>query len=307
MIATTITEIYQPVARYLAWLAAQGVAPAAAAPPVPLLPLDAFLLVQLACFLPEPPDVFDLAAPATAGSSAILWAAQREAVHTVEIACEHADLQRVATLVAQYGADVSGLTFTASPSGALRASSSATAGASGEPTRPRLLIAPPDCAGDAADWLAQTPAGCVVILGCGPTGASPGLEQALAWAGSASPYRLTLLRELAPALAASQLACVHHREWDTGATSLERIGWLFQGNFDFLRLAAQNIQLQEQCAAQQRHIEQQQAEIERFRRAAAARPAPAPVGKAAGARRLYRATVPLAWRKRVRSLIRGVR
>jgi hypothetical protein len=297
MIATTITEIYQPVARYLAWLTAQG-----SAPPVPLLPLDAFLLVQLARFLPDPPAVLDLAAPATAGSTAILWAAQRQAVHTVEIAGEHADLQRFAALVAQYGVDTSGMTFTGSPSAALEAGSSVTTGADGDSAQPRLLIAPPNLAGDAAAWLAQTPAGCAVILGCGPTGASPGLEQALTWAGSSSPYCLTLLRELAPALAASQLVCVHQREWDAGAASLERIAWLFQGNFDFLRLAAQNVQLQEQCAAQQRQIEQQQAEIERLHQAAATRPAPAPA-----VRRLYRASVPLAWRKRVRSLIRGVR
>lgn len=270
MIAATISEVYQPIARFLA-----QTDDAADAPPGALSPLDAFLLLQVVRFLPTPPQVIDFAAAATSGATAVIWASNRRAIQTAQIVVDATAGRGLEERLHNLGLATDALAFTPP---AVRTDGKLA---------PRLIVAPPDQAASSAAMLAQAEATCLVVLGLGSVGDSPALETLLTSAGSTTPYRLTLLRELAPALATSQLAVVQRRDWPEGAAMLERLAALFRGNLDFLRLAHENVVLREEIDALHRKLAHQQA----------VRP------QRSVLRQLYRAILPVAWRKHIRRIL----
>lgn len=279
MIAATISEVYQPIERFLAQTEQ------AAEPPLGALsPLDAFLLLQTARFLPQPPQVIDLAAAATAGATAVIWASNRRAIQAAQVVVDAAAGRRLAERLYNLGLATDGFAFTPA---AVRADIQ---------TAPLLMVAPPDQVASSAAMLAQAEAACLVVLNIGPVGDSPALETLLTIAGSATPYRLTLLRELAPSLASSQLGVVQRRDWPEGAAMLERLAGLFRGNLDFLRLAHENAVLREEIDALHGKLALQQV--------MSAQPAASPVRPRPSVfRQLYWAVLPLAWRKHIRQLL----
>jgi hypothetical protein len=279
LIAATISEVYQPIERFLAQTEHAAVPPLGA-----LAPLDAFLLLQIARFLPQPPQVIDLSTAATAGATAVIWASNRRAIQAAQIVVDAAAGRRLEERLHNLGLTTDGFAFTP----AARIAEGVMA--------PLLIVAPADQAVSTVALLAQVEAACLVVLDLGPVGDSPALETLLTVAGSATPYRLTLLRELAPSLASSQVAVVQRRDWPEGAAMLERLAELFRGNLDFLRLAHENVVLYEEIDALHGKLALQQV--------TPAQPAAPPVRpRPSVLHRLFRAMLPVAWRKYIRQIL----
>ena len=294
MYASTITEVYRPLAAYLRQ---QTAASGSVTAEVTLSPLDTFLLQQAAAFLPEPPTVIDLAARQTAWATAILWASSDQVVGRVQIMGDKTAAEAVRTAASALGLTADKLDFQDEP------------GATPTPdvaiNTTLLVVATPAQAAAALRYLDHAGPACLAVPGVGKTGADPGVETLLALAGSHSAYRLTLMRELAPALAESELAIISRHSWPDGAALLERVALSFRGNFDFLRLARENVQLHEHIAGLRSIIADQKREIDELRQGKGRRNQSAPpIDRVRGA---YHSAVPLSLRRRVSQALRGTK
>jgi hypothetical protein len=228
----TLTSCYRPVEQYLEWLArCSPVEPA-----LRLRPLDAFLLQQVANHGASAPAVIDLAADATQGASTAFWLANASA-HQVFV-------PRSGNAVA----------------GNWRTHFHAIANAAGWPTntcnleadfpppqlnplQPTLLLLAINAA--TTEQLTQTlrdtflwrPNAVVALLGLRLTGQCEGLKTALDFCQTKPTYRFTLLRELSPFFAASQLGLIALADQSELNLCLERLCQQYEGNFQFLALA----------------------------------------------------------------------
>lgn len=294
MYTHTITEVFRPLEAYFRRQAATSGNGAAE---VTLSPLDAFLLQQVAAFLPETPTVIDLAARQMAWATAILWAGSDQVVGKVQIMGNNAAAEEVRTAVAALGLNADNLAFQDGPG------ATPTPGVATNTTL--LVVATPAQVTVALDYLDHASAACLAVPGVGKTGAAPAVEALLAVAGSHSSYQLTLMRELAPALAESELAIICQRGWSDSGALLERVALMFRGNFDFLRLAHENVQLHEHIGGLRAIVANQQREIDELkqRNAPGIKQTP-PVKRLRGA---YRSVVPLPLRRRVSQALRGTR
>jgi hypothetical protein len=259
----SLTEAYTPVARHLERLPADLGSVRAS---LPLQPLDAWIMAQIARFWSPPPLVVDLASEATRGATTALWAAQSTA----------------------QGAAIGGWWSRADDMVWMQ---KASASADCEQRGAVLFVLPanhaaqlPSLLESAAQQGAQSAA---LVLGIGRTGDDESLPTLLAATGRSSAYRLTCLRELSPFFASSALAAVHRRDQPAMSEVLERIAWLVDGNLDFLCLAADNVELLQQVTELSQANARLRAEIaETVQRKL---------------RQVYRAIVPRAWRVRIGS------
>lgn len=247
----TLFACYKPVERYARLLrrtlgAAQPVA-------VTVSPIDAFLMHQLATLLPERPQVVDLAAEATLGASTALWAS-------------HPGVRRVVAAVragtaAQHNGSGGNGNGTAGGAVPWRQLFDETQdGQEIEPMPPVTLVPLPQ---DSAAWEAlarlldqqgpalfltapavetvraifgAVPDAAILLLPLGRLGGDPAIDPLLTFC-QAEACRLKLLRDLAPFFHESELAIVTRGQRPEVAQALERVQRMYDGNFQFLRLA----------------------------------------------------------------------
>ena len=272
---SSISALFRPVDLYERWL---DNSPRPGAREMALAPIDAFLLVQLAILLPRPPLVVDFVSPKTRGASAILWQANLDKLHAVQIiSASEAEERRFLEAVTH---------LELSNDGRLAEHQPALSAVPPDTNTPVLVVTTATDAPIAMAWVEQSTAPiCVAVSDVGRTGDAPELERLLQIAGTATAYRLSLMRELAPALAGSRLAIIQRRSCLEAQTRLERIAWMFQGNFDFLRLADENVRLHAKIAAQQSAAVRQRQQIDELTRNGT-------LGLASRLTALYRKVVP---------------
>ena len=87
------------------------------------------------------------------------------------------------------------------------------------------------------DTFLWRPNAVVALLGLGLTGQCEGLKTALDFCQTKPTYRFTLLRELSPFCAASQLGLIALADQTELNLCLERLRQQYEGNFQFLTLA----------------------------------------------------------------------
>ncbi|HEY1381196.1 MAG TPA: hypothetical protein VGF55_30630 [Gemmataceae bacterium] len=231
----SIFECCKPVERYRALAGAAD----AAADAVPR-PVDAFLMSQFAVRLPSPALVFDLAADATGGATAALWATHPNVRHVVIPArgagAAPAWRTSFAEVLAEMGVEAGRVSWTeADPDGALDALVRRHGGPPGS-RRALVSLAPPDAVGGLfRSVLERLPGAVGLAFPVGPVGDGPGLECLLRCCGEAA-RRLVLLREASPFLAASQLALVAPPDEPAVVRFLEWLRTAYGGNFQFLSL-----------------------------------------------------------------------
>lgn len=231
----TIASAYDVVEQYLDHLA-DSAGPLTSSPPVPLAPVDALLIWLLAAFQPNRIDVVDGALADTGGASTVLCRSI-PAVRLVAVPRQSAGSWRTAVdaYLARVERPLSGMVEVDfdSPCGLTELRS-----AQADARCWMLSSAAKDPAALAAEvrrWLESRPRAVVLVLGVGRTGSCPALA-ALVPSCAESPLRLTLLRELAPALASSRLAVVAHHANSDCEDALFRVGQLFIDHFQYLSL-----------------------------------------------------------------------
>lgn len=251
----TVSSSFRSVEQYFQLLrTVSGVSPA---PAVTLRGIDAYLMKQIAACYPVAPTVIDLAAEPTLGASTVFWVSAYPSVQRVAAArlggedgspweslvngvAESLDLEMKALRYYNLALDhpntweaiwadlnpISPLFFTVSAPDAVQ--------------HLRMLLT-----------LNQNPV--IFVLPIGAIGESPALETMLALCRSDSPYRMMALRELRPFFAHSQLAVIFRRDNPNMPDILERIGHMYDGNFDFIALVENNVALRTQI----RRLEQE--------------------------------------------------
>jgi hypothetical protein len=93
-----------------------------------------------------------------------------------------------------------------------------------------------EAAAQARHWLGDVPEAVALVFGLGPTGDCAAVEALTAACVRGSGLRLTLARELAPALAGSQLGLVAARNHGAMAEALFRVRMLYTDHFKYLDL-----------------------------------------------------------------------
>ena len=255
----TLARCARPVEEYLRRLAGRG--GARGGPPLALGAVDSFLLHQLAAMLPPPTDVIDLAADATGGASAALWAAHPfvRKVWAPRLA-GHGDWRKsfadlaAAEMSEMHGAGGDGIADGGLPGSPARRVARihldgpafdlpADWAALGEMVGPSpnllILAASADSSAGVAlvrGAVAAFPRAVVAAAGVGGVGVGGALEGLLALAREHNGYHLRALRELSPFLARSDLALLYRADNAGAETALERIAHGFEGNFEFLNL-----------------------------------------------------------------------
>jgi hypothetical protein len=233
----SVASTYRPVEEYLAHAHAAG---EAAVPRVALRPVDALVVHLLATYLPPPLEVIDLAADATLGATTVLCLGT-PGVCRVAVAGGGNGAGGWRRSLAGHLADRE--PGTTAPLCEL-ASSPAAAGELASRRGPLLVLLAADEADAAAasDRVERCLAGArqavVLVVGVGAAGTCPALP-GLVSSCTASPRRLVLARELAPALAQSSLAVVGRHDNDALDEALLRLGALFAHDFGFLDLVNQ--------------------------------------------------------------------
>jgi hypothetical protein len=190
--------------------------------------------------------IVDLAAPATWGASAILWAARQRGGHVYLPSPTEEGVAGPPWL-----GDFTRYLETNDPPQALR-SYRAQDRTSGPPMpailegedRPVIVSLAPT-SGDARDSIPSLQSifdadrrAVVLLKPLGLIGEDPAIEGLLAWARAAG-LGLTPVRDLAPFLSSSRMAILYRPDDAQVTDLLKRIRRLFTGNFDFLTLAHQ--------------------------------------------------------------------
>lgn len=249
----TIFSSYKPVEQY--WALVQAAHTDPPVPAVALRGIDAFLMRQLVACYPTLPTLIDLAGAATLGASTILWASMRDSVQRI-VSAEASWDDQPDTKQADWRA----LVNDALP--ALNIQSNVVqsvdqpldqpgAWQSVTPTLNRLsplfvaLAQPhgtPTEIASRIEWaLSLHPNSVILLLPIGATGDSATLEAALSVCKLDSLYRLSPMREVSPFFAMSQLAVISRRDDANIPAILDRLRALYDGNFNYLALAEENV------------------------------------------------------------------
>ena len=231
----TVAAAREPVERYWA-----GYAPELAADGTPgaglddaLDPLDGLLVHLLLGLLPADAVVVDLAAGATAGTTAVVGLAHPGVRKVVAGLAGGAGSLLVAAALRAYAADH------AAP-GKLDISPAADGPADVAARHGPVVVADPraypggpaELAGAVGRWLDARPDAVVFVLGVGPLGGDGAAEALVRLAGGRAVW---LLREAAEALAGSRLAVVA-RPGHPAADAVRRVGLMYTGNTSYLDL-----------------------------------------------------------------------
>jgi hypothetical protein len=245
----TLFACYKPVERYHRLLRHTHSVQRPAA--VTVSPIDAFLMHQLVALLLDRPQVVDLAADATMGASTALWASHpgvRRILGTVRTG---------AATDRNGGGNGNG---TADEAESWRRLIEMPGELGRDPKRPTTLVRRPE---DDAGWqalarsldpqapvvflaepavptlraaLKAVPDALMLLLPLGRVGQDPALGPLLTFCDVAG-CRLTALRDVAPFFHDSALALLTRGERPDAAQALERVRRMYDGNFQFLRLA----------------------------------------------------------------------
>jgi hypothetical protein len=256
----TLAACFRPVEEYFRLVeAATGGPPAAR---LPLTALDAYLMHQVAAYLPSPPAVIDLAGAATGGASTIFWWADDAIAKLIPAdglpSGDREDWNRLAAA----GGERLGLKQDLIDPGNWMTADFAALDRLAElvpPLCPVLfsIAVAEDEIGQLDELIDRAFAAfgnpVVLVWPAGRIGASAVLDQCLAFCRGGD-RRLILPRELSPFLAASQLAMICRTDDVRAGTILDRIGSAFAGNFRFLDLLQDSIQSAAKIATLEKRV-----------------------------------------------------
>lgn len=233
----TIASTYEVVEGYLESLTSAG--ELRAAPPVPLMPVDALLISLLASYQSSPLTVVDDACAATWGATTVLSATNGHIRRVAVLRSAARDwLLAIRSYLTDRGQPMAAIVEVDDDLDSSRRLSESRAWPV-ELGRSCLLTStakdPSALSTQVGHWLESNPSAMILVLGIGQTGECSPLAT-LVQSCSGSPRRLTLLRELAPALAGSRLAIVANDANTTCEEALFRIGRLFVDHFRYLDL-----------------------------------------------------------------------
>lgn len=236
----TLYTCYRPIEQYLRLRSGS--------PAVTIEPLDAFLMYQVAAFLPDPPSVVDYLADATGGASVAFW-------------CAHPGVTAVSAPATDAAAPATGpeagwrVRFAAAggrlslSSHGVRANGSVhEEEAGGAPTL--FLLGPDHSADEVRRLFAARPDALGLVLPLGRIGECPRLEALLAACPAGGDLRLVALREVSPFFASSGLAIVAAASDPRVPDVVARLAALYEGNFQFLHLARLAVEGASRDAAQ---------------------------------------------------------
>ncbi len=252
----TIFSSYKPIEQYLELLqTARGIVPS-----VLIRGIDAFLMRQIVLCYPSAPTVVDLAGAATVGASTVFWAWMAGSmqmavgmqpawdVNVVEgwpsLASDGSSAQNIHPLpfIGSESLEMPGewaITKAELSINSLSPLFFTLAQTDGTPAEIQKRI----------ECLLNLERNAVILLfPIGTTGESAALEAALNVCRIGSDYRLSLMREVSPFFATSQLAVISRRDNQHIPSILDRIRALYDGNFNYLALAEENIKLHLQSA-----------------------------------------------------------
>jgi hypothetical protein len=263
----TLGGCFRPVEEYLRLVESATVGPPPAR--VELTALDAYLMHQVAAYLPSPPTVVDFAGAATGGASTVFWWSD-DAITSVIPADDDSfgrapgpsyDGDDWKRLVAAGGERLGLRQDAIRPADWMTADLATPERIAKEvpPLRPVLfsVAVPEEGAGRLGaliDW-AFTAFGNPVVLAwpAGRFGASAVLDQCLSVCRDGD-RSLALPRETSPFLAASRLAVVCRSVDRRVTTILDRIGSAFEGNFRFLDLLRDSVQSAAKIATLEKRV-----------------------------------------------------
>jgi hypothetical protein len=236
MTTTTLFTAHRPIADYLRLAHTE---PAA----VPLRALDTFTLRQLASFYPVPTTMIDLAADATGGASAVLWAANPNLFHRIFVP---PPTDGAGNWRATFPDTLALLGHTDGAAALNLTDALAALTPTLNPLSPPLFLLAPRAqttatvVAEAEPLLAAHPRAVVALLG---------LERRLAVAATLADagYHAVDGREVSPIFKASALTFAAREA--TPATVLRRVGQLFAGNFNHNTLPDHITTLRQKLAA----------------------------------------------------------
>lgn len=322
MTKRTIFSSFVPVERYLQALESASRIPIR--PQCVIDPLDVFVLQQIAAFYETRPVIIDLAWAATAGTSLAIWNADAEDVEAVvpvylssqELFDEQALAAQVLALGQSAPPLIRGDYGPLDRAGVWERLHEKLPAAS-----PLLVVlAHPEYAEHSLSHDLQRvfeiiPFAVAAIFPVDRFGSS-NANSIADFLNSGSQYNVHLVKDANAALFESRLCFVFHQDDRFFPAAFERIAQLFEGNFDFLDLAATNLILRQ--ALEQARGENQQLSQGSVRRSALSRlkqvyhkliPLPARlafrrlrVGMIGLLRRFYRALIPLGIRLKLRDI-----
>jgi hypothetical protein len=293
----SIFNSYRPVEHYFQLI--ETVTGAKPAPDVPLRGLDAFLMHTIAGAYPAALHVIDLTGDATLGAVRFLWAAHHLDIRTLIGASLSWDAQ---TSDWRDWLPISYEAFAVPTTNQVILDQPLDAAGSWESVAKRLNKLSPVMIiaanlGTTPQEIAERLHGLtgldrrvvmVLILNVGQTGDSALLTAASALtADPASAYRFTLLREISPFFAASQMGLICRRDNQAVPEVLNRIREMFDGNFGYASLLESNYKLFQQLQALQNQT------VQLSTASAPAAPAPLPTITAAPAAAPATSSTPL--------------
>jgi hypothetical protein len=207
----TIHSCYQPVEEYFRYRRIAGDEQDDQAATA-LRPLDALLIHVLVSFQPRRVQVADLAADATGGATTVLARTHPAVCRVAVLRTESA--QRRRPLLDRYLRE----SVPATPAEAIEIDGELGAAPALTEQLSSLVVLTAGHLGTEAEltaqidgWLTAAPHAAVIVLGLGDTGSCPTLSALAGHCGAASPRRLLLPREWAPALATSRVGVVGAR------------------------------------------------------------------------------------------------
>jgi hypothetical protein len=251
MRTATIFETYNSVQHYLRLAEATLGFPLE--PSVQLTPIDTFILQQLVDYYPAKLALVDLAAEATQGMSTIFCSALSRVDKIVVIASTPTqgtvDWQElVKNSMREAGQTSDKLVFLAPDSDEMN--SEPDLGALIGPVSPPLFLlaaeleSSDELEGRLDRLLTEHDKAILALTPLGEVGSCPVLASALTVCRNHPYYKLSLLKEISPFCADSQIGLIHRKDSRHVPEILNRIKQLYEGNFDFVGILAANVELQ---------------------------------------------------------------
>lgn len=251
MRTATIFESYNSVQHYLRLAEATLGFPLE--PSVQLAPIDAFILQQLVDCYPAKLALVDLAAEATLGMSTIFCSALSRIDKIVAIASTPTQgavhwLELVKNSLKEVGQTSDKLAFLTPGSDELDLESSLSAWI-GPVSQPLFLLAAGLDSSEELErqlnrLLTEHNNAMIALTPLGAVGSCPVLASALTVCHNQNSYKLSLLREISPFCADSQIGLIYREDSRHVPEILNRIKQLYEGNFDFVGILAANVELQ---------------------------------------------------------------